>query len=72
MGDAFSTYDTSSMLTAVQKAVSVYPDRHLVDRLRRNGMARSFSWNRAAEAYLGLYDRLASRQFGAAEKASPM
>jgi starch synthase len=71
-GFLFSTYDTSSMLTAVQKAVSVYPDRHLVDRLRRNGMARSFSWNRAAEAYLGLYDRLASRQFGAAEKASPM
>jgi starch synthase len=57
-GFLFGPYDSGAMLRAVQKAVRLYPDRKLVDRLRRNCMEQSFTWDRAAEAYLGLYEEL--------------
>lgn len=57
-GFLFEPYDSGAMLRAVEKAVRLYPDRGLVDRLRMNCMEQSFSWDRAAVAYLGLYEKL--------------
>jgi starch synthase len=59
-GFLFEPYDFGAMLRAVEKAVRLYPDRKLVHRLRMNCMEQSFSWDRAAEAYLGLYEKLGS------------
>ena len=68
-GFLFEQYDSAAMLRAVQKAVRLYPDRKLVDRLRMNCMEQSFSWDRAAEAYLGLYEKLGSTPPGGPKKA---
>ncbi len=59
-GFLFEPYDCAAMLRAVKKAVRLYPDRKLVDRLRMNCMEQCFSWDRAAEAYLRLYEKLGS------------
>jgi starch synthase len=66
-GFLFEPYDSASMLRAVEKAVRLYPDRKLVDRLRMNCMEQSFSWDRAAEAYLELYEKLDSPYRGPKE-----
>jgi starch synthase len=57
-GFLFEAYDAAAMLRAVEKAVNLYPDRALVERLRTNCMDQSFTWDRAAEAYLELYEKL--------------
>jgi starch synthase len=57
-GFLFEPYESAAMLRSVEKALRLYPDRKLVDRLRTNCMEQSFSWDRAAEAYLGLYEKL--------------
>jgi starch synthase len=62
-GFLFSSYDSSSMLGAVAKAVRLYPDALRMDRLRRNCMEQRFSWDRAADDYLRLYDRLGKPPF---------
>lgn len=57
-GFLFDSYEASAMLEAVRKAVQVYPDRKSVDRLRKNCMDQSFSWDRSAESYVHLYEKL--------------
>ena len=46
---------------AARKAIAVYSDRPLWQALQRNGMRQDFSWSRAAQAYLHLYERVARR-----------
>ncbi len=45
------------MIWAVDQALAVYKDRKAWQRLMRNGMARDFSWERSARAYVELYRR---------------
>lgn len=59
-GFLFEAYDGEAMMQAVRKAARFYGDKRLVDRARRNGMEQSFSWDRSAEAYLALYEKLPS------------
>ena len=63
-GFLFEPYDSAAMLRAIEKALRLYPDRKVVDRLRMNCMEQSFSWDRAAEAYVGLYEKLGSAPRG--------
>ncbi len=57
-GFLFSAYDPAAMVRAVRKAVGLYPDEAHIHRIRTNCMRQSFSWDRAAEAYVGLYGKL--------------
>jgi starch synthase len=57
-GFLFDEYDSAAMVRAVREAVRLYPDGNLLDRLRANCMEQSFSWDRAAEAYGRLYEKL--------------
>lgn len=53
------TFDESSpeaMTDAVARAVDLYRDSESWRRVQRTGMARDFSWVRAAKSYLGLYE----------------
>ncbi len=58
-GFLFDAYRAPAMVEAVGKAVGLYGDRQLFDRLRRNCMEQSFGWDRAAEAYIRLYKTMA-------------
>ncbi len=57
-GFLFDAYASHAMLRAVDKAVRLYRDGGHLLHARRNCMKESFSWDRAAKAYLGLYERL--------------
>jgi starch synthase len=60
-GFLFDAYASHAMLRAVEKAVSLYRDGGNLLHARRNCMKQSFSWDRAAKAYLGLYEKLGGR-----------
>ncbi len=66
-GFLFDSYDAQAMVEAVGKAVDLYADRKLVDRVRRNCMEQSFTWDRAAEEYIRLYRTLVNPDRGAKE-----
>jgi starch synthase len=59
-GFLFEAYEPAAMMGAVWKALRLYEDAEQVDRVRGNCMRQSFSWDRSAEAYLALYERLRS------------
>jgi starch synthase len=57
-GFLFEEYESAAMMRAVRKAIRLYEGAKYVDLVRRNGMKQSFSWDRAAEAYVALYKKL--------------
>ena len=60
-GFLFHAHDPAAFLEAVARAVGVYgPQGSDWLRVRANGMAERFSWERSARGYLGLYERLRS------------
>lgn len=56
-GICFLHPDRGGVLYAVRRALELRADAGIWQALRRAGMARSFSWRQAAEAYLELYRR---------------
>jgi starch synthase len=59
-GFKFDVFGVEPFLAATRRALAVYADRPRWAQLVRNGMAQDFSWNRSAQAYLALYESLAS------------
>ncbi|MDD5296124.1 MAG: glycogen synthase GlgA [Rhodocyclaceae bacterium] len=51
--------DAEALLSTVYRAVARWRDKDGWRALQRNGMARDFSWTRAAQSYLALYRQLA-------------
>ena len=57
-GFLFSHYNAGAFLEAIHQAIHLYRnDQAHWDKLRRNAMARDFSWDRSAAAYEGLYGK---------------
>jgi starch synthase len=54
-GFVFHRYEAGEMIAALRRAFTVYRQPHLWSQLRANGMARDFSWRRAADGYDRLY-----------------
>lgn len=59
-GFIFEESTTSSLLTAIQRALAVYRQRQQWRKLALNGMAQDFSWQISAKAYINLYRRMAA------------
>ena len=58
-GFFFTPYTQDSLLSTVRRALELYHNQPEVWRqLQRRGMCEDFSWNRAAESYERLYQRL--------------
>jgi starch synthase len=49
------------MMWAVDQALTAYADREAWSALQRNGMAKDFSWERSARAYVDVYRRAMSK-----------
>jgi starch synthase len=60
-GFRFDTPDGTGLMWAIDRALTVYRKREAWTRLMRNGMARDFSWERSAEAYVNLYHQALGR-----------
>ena len=54
-GFTFTEYSGSSMLEAINRAVSTFGNKPVWRKLQQNGMKAVFSWDRAANEYLNLY-----------------
>lgn len=57
-GFVFEHYDSTGFAWALKQALTVYRDRKAWSRLRRNGMAQDFSWERQGAEYEKLYAAL--------------
>ena len=56
-GFSFEHADGTGLMWALDRALEVYQDRAAWERIMRAGMARNFSWERSARAYVELYRR---------------
>ena len=57
----FETYDASGLRWALTAALTTYRDPSAWDRVRRNGMARDWSWDRQGAEYVRLYEAILRR-----------
>jgi starch synthase len=60
-GFVFETYDASGLRWALTAALTTYRDPSAWDRVRRNGMARDWSWDRQGAEYVRLYEAILRR-----------
>ena len=54
-GIKFAEYSVRALSKAIRKALVLYEDKPLLEHYRKNGMARDFSWERAAREYAAVY-----------------
>lgn len=60
-GFLFSSYDSKGLEDKVMKAVDVWRnDKTTFEKIAENALATDFSWNKSAEKYLHLYNKLIS------------
>lgn len=57
-GFLFDTISADSLLHTIQRAAATYHDKKTWQRLQKNGMAKDFSWQTSASAYLKIYRSL--------------
>lgn len=60
-GIAFDGDDAADLLTAMDRALTLYQAKAVWTQLVQNGMAQDFSWDASARRYLDLYTRIARR-----------
>jgi starch synthase len=58
-GIKFHEPSSPALAKAMRKALILYERPPLLEVMRRNGMAKDFSWDRTAAEYLAAYDRIA-------------
>lgn len=58
-GFKFPGYRPEDFLAAIQRALSVFPDKDAWQTLMRNGMACNFDWTKPAAEYVQVYERVA-------------
>jgi starch synthase len=56
-GFVFQTYSSGDLLAAIERAVSVYKNKQVWQRIVRSIMGRDFSWQASAQKYESLYHR---------------
>jgi starch synthase len=54
-GILFEPYTPEALIAAVESALSLYGQPTVLERIRRNGMEKDFSWEASARRYLQLY-----------------
>jgi starch synthase len=60
-GFLFSDYDVEQFKDAVDRALSLWPDRENWRRLMLNGMRQNLSWGKSATRYVDAYKRVGGK-----------
>jgi starch synthase len=60
-GFKFGEYSSAALVEEVKKALAVYQNKRLWQKLVKKAMKEDFSWKRSALKYAELYDRVLSR-----------
>lgn len=61
-GFSFIPLTRQALTRCMRAAVEVYGDKALLARLRDNGMAQDYSWDRSSRAYIDLYQSVLERR----------
>ncbi len=61
-GFKFQEYSSSQLLASVQRALKVYQEKTIWEKLMRRGMAADFSWEQSARAYAEVYENLSHQK----------
>jgi len=64
-GFSFYDYDSRELYRQVARAVAMYRDRGLWERLMQNGMMRDWSWRHSAEEYVRVYQQALQKRAAA-------
>ncbi len=56
-GIKFTEYSARAVARSMRKALVLYGEPKLLRHYRRNAMSADFSWDRAVEQYLKVYER---------------
>jgi starch synthase len=62
-GFCFKDYDPDEFKAAIDRALSLWPDRRQWRQVMLNGMQQDFSWTESAKRYVELYKRLPNFEF---------
>ncbi len=57
-GFKFWGYDSGALLDALQRALVVFHDKEAWIKMMRRGMAQNFSWEKPAQEYVRVYERV--------------
>ncbi|HEV2708599.1 MAG TPA: glycogen synthase GlgA [Edaphobacter sp.] len=57
-GFKFWGYDSSALLDALQRALAIFHDKEAWVKMMRRGMAQNFSWEKPAQEYVRIYERV--------------
>ena len=68
-GFKFEKYNSSCLLEAIKRALQVYKNRTVWEKLMARGMAEDFSWEQAARDYVRVYEKALAKK--KAPKAEP-
>lgn len=60
-GFKFKEYTAAALLTALERARTVFANPHIWKKLQVAGMRQDFSWDRSAREYVKLYERALAR-----------
>jgi starch synthase len=60
-GFLFQRFEAGEMIAALRRALAVRKQPELWQRIRRNGMAKDFSWRASAQAYDRVYSEARNR-----------
>ncbi len=61
-GIKFTEYSPRALTKAIRKALALYEEKPLLEHFRRNGMTKDFSWERTANEYEAVYQRMLSKR----------
>jgi len=69
-GFKFEAYRGKALLASVREALNAFRDQKSWRRLQLNGMAKDFSWNSSAAAYVDVYEAARSARIPSAVASS--
>jgi starch synthase len=58
-GFSFTNYNAHDMFFTIKRALGMFGDKPVWNKIVQNAMNDDYSWNRSAGEYIGLYNRLA-------------
>lgn len=57
-GIVFEKYTSEDLVEAFERSLELYQSPRLLESIQLNGMRSDFSWNKSAQEYVGLYQKL--------------
>lgn len=60
-GFKFAEYSSKALLDKIKEALNIFENKELWNKLIQNGMKQDFSWQRSAQEYIELYNKILNR-----------